>query len=155
MHNDDLIAFLNSKLSKEVTNITSPRERRIFAETTTEHLVEVIRALKEWGMVNLGALTGLDLGEQFGVIYHLYDSKGLILNLKVYIPRNDPKVPTLTGLFPGVFLYERELMDLFGIQVEGTPMVRKYPVPEDWPDGQYPLRKDWKGLPAEKEVKTE
>lgn len=155
MHNDDLIAFLNSKLSKEVTNITSPRDRRIFAETTTEKLAEVTQALKEWGIVNLGTITGLDLGEQFGIIYHFYDSKGLIFNLKVYIPRNEPKVPTLIGLFPGVFLYEREIMDLFGIQVEGTPMVRKYPVPEDWPDGQYPMRKDWKGLPAKKEVITE
>lgn len=155
MHNDDLIAFLNSKLSKEVTNITSPRERRVFAETTAEKLVEVTQALKQWGMVNLGTITGLDLGEQFEVIYHFYDGKGLILNLKVHTPRNDPKVPTLTGIFPGVFLYEREILDLFGIQVEGTPMVRKYPVPEDWPDGQFPMRKDWKGLPAKKEVITE
>lgn len=155
MHNDDLIGFLNSKLAAKVTNITSPRERRVSAETTPEQLVEVIGALKQWGIINLGTMTGLDLGEKFGVIYHLYDSQGLVLNLKVYTPRNDPQVPTLTGLFPGVFLYERELMDLFGIQVEGTPPARRYPLPDDWPAGQYPLRKDWKGLPDEKEVKTE
>jgi membrane-bound hydrogenase subunit beta len=40
-------------------------------------------------------------------------------------------------------------MDLLGIQVEGIPPGRHYPLPEGWPEGQYPLRKDWKGLPGE------
>jgi membrane-bound hydrogenase subunit beta len=33
---------------------------------------------------------------------------------------------------------------MFGIEVEGVPPGRRYPLPDDWPEGQYPLRKDWK-----------
>lgn len=138
-----------------VTHVVSPRERRIFAETEPENLVKVVQALKDWGFVNLGNIIGLDLTDRFEVIYQLYDRQGLVLNLKTFTPRDNPVVPSVAHIFPGVFLYERELMDLFGIQVEGTPPGRRYPLPENWPAGQYPLRKDWKGLPVEDAAKEE
>lgn len=153
MPNADVMNFLNEKFAGVVTNIVAPRERRIFAETTTDKLVEVVRALKEWGLGNLGNIIGLDSGDRFEAIYNLSDDQGLLFNLKVFTPRTDPKIPTVTDVFPGVFLYERELMDLFGIEVIGAPPGRRYPLPDNWPADQYPLRKDWKGLPPEADVK--
>jgi NADH:ubiquinone oxidoreductase 27 kD subunit len=150
--NQELIDFLEKQFSGVVTNIVNKREKRIFAETTVENLVGVTKVLKEQGLHFLGTITGLDSGERFEVIYHFYNEHGLVFNLKVFIPRDNPKVPTITAVFPGVFLYERELMDLLGIDVEGTPPNRRYPLPDSWPAGQYPLRKDWKGLPSGEEV---
>ncbi|HEX3044175.1 MAG TPA: NADH-quinone oxidoreductase subunit C [Bacillota bacterium] len=152
MGNAQLVDSLVTRFPQKVTNIITPRERRVFAETSADDLVEVVRFLKEWGMINIGNITGLDGGERFEIIYHCYDSQGLILNLKVFTPRENSMIPSVTSVFPGVFLYERELMDLFGINVNGTPPGRRYPLPDDWPVGQYPLRKDWKGLPGKGEV---
>ena len=39
---------------------------------------------------------------------------------------------------------ERELMDLLGAKVEGLPAGKRYPLSDDWPTDEYPLRKDWK-----------
>jgi membrane-bound hydrogenase subunit beta len=153
MNNQELVDFLQREFSGAIANIVSQREKRVFAETTVDKLVSVAETLKEKGMHFLGTITGLDGGAKFEVIYHLYNDHGLMLNLKVFTPRDNPKVPTITSVFPGAFLYERELMDLLGIQVEGTPEGRRYPLPDDWPAGQYPLRKDWQGLPPQKEVK--
>ncbi len=152
MNNQELVAFLGTKFSGKLTNITSPREKRIFAEVTTADLVNVMQTLKDSGIDFLGTITGLDLSDKFEVIYHLYNDQGIVLNVKTFTERNNPKVPTVTTVFAGAFLYERELMDLLGIDVEGTPPHRRYPLPDDWPAGQFPLRKDWKGLPSEDEV---
>ena len=149
MSNESLDQFLTQSLSGCVTDIVMPRERRVFATTTTANLVAVTKALKDWGMINIGTITGLDVGENFEVIYHFYNDAGLVFNLKVFTPRENPILPSVTSVFPGVFLYERELMDLLGIVVEGAPPGRRYPLPDGWPEGQYPLRKDWKGLPEE------
>ena len=153
MNNQELVAFLETKFSGNVTNVITPREKRVFVEVDTAQLVKVMQTLKESGMQFLGTITGLDCGDKFEVIYHLYNDQGIMLNVKAFTARVNPKVPTVTTVFPGAFLYERELIDLLGIEVEGTPPNPRYPLPDSWPAGQYPLRKDWKGLPAENEVK--
>jgi membrane-bound hydrogenase subunit beta len=152
LKNDLLVKFLEERLTGAVTEIAATRDNRVFAKTTAEKLVAVIRKLKEWGMINIGTITGLDSGDKFEIIYHLNNAHGLILNLKVFIPRDNPLLPSVTPVFVGVFFYERELMDLFGMIVEGTPPGRRYPLPDTWPEGQYPLRKDWKGLVSQEEV---
>jgi Ni,Fe-hydrogenase III component G len=42
----------------------------------------------------------------------------------------------------GALVYERELHDLFGIVPTGHPDLRRQALPEDWPAGVHPLRKD-------------
>lgn len=150
MNGQKLADYITQQLKAE--NVIVARDRRVFAEIPVSQLVTAVRTLKESGMINIGAITGLDLGDRLEVMYYLYNNEGVLLSLKVYISREDPHVPTVTDIFPGVFMYERELIDLFGIMVDGIPYNRKYPIPEDWPEGEYPLRKDWKGLPKEKEV---
>ena len=50
----------------------------------------------------------------------------------------------MTGKFSNAEYYEKELVDLLGFRVEGLPPGPRYPLPDDWPEGQYPLRKEWK-----------
>lgn len=149
--NGEKLADYLTQLPK-VQNVNVARDRRVFAEVPVAELTETIQALKEYGMTNIGAITGLDLGDRFEVMYHLYNNDGVLLSLKVFISREKPQVPTVTNIFPGVFMYERELIDLFGIMVDGISHNRRYPLPEDWPEGEYPLRKDWKGLSVKKGV---
>ncbi|MEI6093142.1 MAG: NADH-quinone oxidoreductase subunit C, partial [bacterium] len=60
-----------------------------------------------------------------------------------YAPKSNPVIKTITDTFPGGDLYERELTDLLGAKIDGLPNGIRYPLPDGWPEGQYPLRKDW------------
>ena len=68
--------------------------------------------------------------------------------MRATTPRANPHLPTITGVFPGAEPYERELADLLGITIDGLAPGRRYPLPDDFPAGQYPLRKDWKTADA-------
>jgi NADH:ubiquinone oxidoreductase subunit C len=89
-------------------------------------------------------ITGLDDGENLSFIYHLINTTGVMFNIKIRAPKAKPVIPTITDIFPSADIYERELIDLLGVEVEGLPPGIKYPLPDDWPAGQYPLRKEWK-----------
>ena len=67
-----------------------------------------------------------------------------MLNLKTTVPKDKPVIKTVTDYFKQAVLYERELEDLLGMKVEGLPEGRRYPLPDNWPVGDHPLRKDWK-----------
>jgi NADH:ubiquinone oxidoreductase subunit C len=72
----------------------------------------------------------------------------VVATLRVSVPYHDARVPTICHIIPSATLYERELMEMFGIVVEGTPDTGKLLLPDDWPDGVYPLRKSFRGLTA-------
>jgi Ni,Fe-hydrogenase III component G len=70
----------------------------------------------------------------------------VIATLRVSVPYHDATVPTICPVIPSATLYERELQEMFGITVQGTPETRRLLLPDDWPDHVYPLRKAFKGL---------
>jgi len=131
------------------------RRGRIFAEVSLEKFDEVFDyAVKQMRFLALSAISGLDAGDAFAVIYHLNRDGKIILNLRVSLSKENPTVKTITSYFPGADIYERELMDLFGIQVNGLTLGNRYPLPDNWPKGEHPLRKDWKGSTCKKEAQN-
>lgn len=94
----------------------------------------------------LACLTGVDLGEEvqaMEVIYHLNSiPNGLSLAIIVELDREKPTVPTVSDIWRTADWHEREAYDLFGIQFEGHPDLRRILLPNDW-EG-HPLRKDYK-----------
>ena len=121
------------------------RARRIFAQVPAADFPAVFEyAVKKLDFCILGTITGLDEGPTLGLIYHLAQENGIVLNLATSVPKEKPVFQTVTSYFPAASAYEREVNDLLGFQIEGLPQGFRYPLPDDWPAGQYPLRKDWK-----------
>ncbi len=135
-----------------LTNVRVQRDRRIFADVPEEKFREVFDyAVKGMNFLILGAITGLDEGDKFSFIYHISREDGIVLNLKISLPREKPVLNTITGYFPCAEIYERELEDLLGAKVMGLSAGKRYPLPDDWPKGEFPLRKDWKPDASKKE----
>jgi len=101
-------------------------------------------AVRDLGFSILCAITGLDEGGRFAFIYHIAKPDGTILNLKTSASKEGASIKTIIDAFPAADIYEREISDLLGVKVEGLAPGRRYPLPDDWPVGEYPLRKDWK-----------
>ena len=132
------------------------RARRIWVETAPELFDALLDYLAaEQGFSILCTITGLDLGDKLAAIYHLARIEGMVLNLRVAIPKDKPAWKSVGARFPGGTIYERELVDLLGFQIEGLPPGSRYPLPDDWPAGQYPLRKDWQAPAPAAAVKEE
>lgn len=117
--------------------------RRVFATTDEERCMAAMLALKQHDVQHLSTISGIDRGDAITVVYHL-DCRPALLSLKLNLPKSTPKIRTVTDIFPGAILYERELMEMLGIKVEGHPDPRRLFLPEDWPAQVYPLRKEAK-----------
>jgi len=144
-HENPLVTTLKQDLGSNVIDITSPREKRIFLTSTKETYRHIIKYLQEQQECHhLILINGVDLRNSFEVVYHFWSNKRHLFTLKVTIPRDNPKINTITDITPAAILYEREVHDLFGIDFVGHPDLRRLVLADDWPEGNYPLRKDWK-----------
>jgi NADH-quinone oxidoreductase subunit C len=109
----------------------------------------------------LTCITGLDNGPEAAsleVLYHLYSiPHHHSLVLKVSLPREQPEgmptLPSVTPIWRGANWLEREVYEMYGINFEGHPDLRKLLLPADW-EG-YPLRKDYQAQTYYRGIKVE
>src|SRR5512142_1669133 len=110
-----------------------------------EHLLEVARAVRdEFGFDLLSSVTGVDyFPDKMEVVYQAYKTTGGPgVFFKVQVPRVDPiEMPSVTPIWPGADFQEREIWDLYGINVVGHPDLRRILMWEGF-EG-HPMRKDW------------
>jgi NADH-quinone oxidoreductase subunit D len=111
-------------------------------------LVPGVGALRQarWGY--LAAITGIDHGPEAGTMEALYHfcTGPAVVTLRIDLPRGEPCVPSICEKIPSASVYERELEEMLGITVQGTPHPERLFLPDDWPSGVYPLRKDFEGV---------
>jgi len=78
----------------------------------------------------------------FSIIYHLLSfDYNADIRLKVALQGEYPSVQTVTDIWPNANWYEREVWDMFGIEVEGHPFLERILMPRDWVG--HPLRKEY------------
>ena len=133
-------AFPDSVIEATEASVTVPAER----------VVEVARFLRddpELDCKYLNCLLGVDWLEHFDVIYVLSSlAKNQTLVLEARTSHDEPVVPSVSGVWQGAYLQEREVYDLMGISFGGHPDLKRIFLWEGFPG--HPLRKDFLALPG-------
>lgn len=108
-------------------------------------LVTAVAGLRVKRLGYLAAITGLDPGvdeRDLEVLYHFCTGEAII-NLRLRLPKSKPRVHSLTEIIPSAEPYERELREMFGVEIERLRNPDHLYLPDDWEEGNYPLRKDF------------
>ena len=119
------------------------------AYVALERLAESARQLRDAGFSVLVDAVPVDLHPhepRFEISYLLLNPGGVgqaasRLRVKVRVPGTQPRVPTLSDVWMSANWAERETYDLYGIEFDGHPDLRRILLPDDW-DG-FPMRKDY------------
>jgi len=78
----------------------------------------------------------------FTVVYQLLSlERNSDIRLKIPLQGEYPSIGSITDLWPNANWYEREIWDMFGINVEGHPFLRRILLPPNWVG--HPLRKEY------------
>jgi len=135
---------LKAALGGSIVEISNPALRRIFLTVDRANLAPVMTTLRDrLGFIYVATISGVDAGDVYEILYHMADAHGNV-NVRTRVPKADPHVASITPIIPGAIFYERELQDMFGLVIDGLPDPRPLITSDDWPAGNYPLRKDWK-----------
>ena len=78
-----------------------------------------------------------------------FDKDHVLCSILTQLPESDPKIDSITSLVPAASWAEREMRDLLGIEPVGHRYLKRLVLPDGWPEGKHPLRKDvpWDQVP--------
>lgn len=113
-----------------------------------DFLLPLATALYAYGFNYLQCQGGYDLGpgQELVSFYHLIKvsdnaDQPQELRVKVFLPRDNPQVPSVYWIWKAADWQERETYDMYGIVYQGHPNLKRILMPEDWLG--WPLRKDY------------
>jgi len=136
---------------REVSTGGQSNAGRAFYTVEPQDLPDVVRRLFAEHGARLATVTGVDVRDGTELLYHMvFDDCGFVATLKVLLPRDAPHMPSITPIIPGAEFAEREIHDLLGVRFEGHPRLERLILADDWPEGVYPLRRDFRKRWAEK-----
>ena len=144
-----MIQHLQKYADEANGKVTTPRKGETFIEIDQAHIKAFIsHVVNDLRVLWLSTITGLDLGQNFGIIYH-FSHENQKIQVKTTVPKIQPSTDSIVGIIPGAILYEMEIHDLFGLMFAGNPWInQKLLLPDNWPaDLPPPLLKSSK--PAE------
>ncbi len=112
-----------------------------------EPIYEILNFLRSEQELQYNFLTTLcgmhyPQNDQLGVVYHLQSfTNNHRIRIKTVLELADPKIPTITSIWPAANWMERETYDFFGIQFEGHPNLKRILNVDEMT--VFPLRKDF------------
>ncbi len=137
----EIVSQLGAKFPGAIEEAGS--EAALVKSESLPAVVEYLKTADGLKFDYLNYITAVDYYSYFEVVYMLTSlefNRSAVLKVRIYT-RDNPSLPSITGLYQGADFQEREVYDLFGITFEGHPNLKRIVLWEGF-DG-YPLRKDW------------
>ena len=77
------------------------------------------------------------------ILYH-FDFHHLpqVFSVRVFLKKHELEIESMAPYSKATEWIEREMAELFGITFKNHPDMKHLILPDDWPEGNYPLRRD-------------
>mgnify|MGYP000483426250 CR=1 FL=1 len=150
MNVDKVVEEVKARLADVLLEAKVERKNYAHIKVKPEGLVRAAQLLKECGYSHPASVTGVDYPDrgEIEVIYHVESIEDkAIVALRTAVSRDNPSLPTLRDVWMGVHYHERETWEMLGVKFEGHPELKRFLLQEDWEEGVYPLRKEFKLKP--------
>lgn len=141
----EIFDTVKAKLGKTILEWEEkPGSSKAYAKIRPEDIVHAATVLYLDLDMRFVTASGVDTRHTIEILYHFADNpSGAIVSLRTVIPdKNDPKITSISSLIKGASWIEREIHELLGVDFEGNMNLDHLLLADDWPKGNYPLRRD-------------
>jgi Ni,Fe-hydrogenase III component G len=119
-------------------------ERRGTARIDPERTLQAAKKFFAMAGARLATATAIDVRDGVDVLYHwCFEPPGAVITLKVLAARPEIALDSVAQHVPAANWIEREMHDLLGVSFRDHPDMRRLILDDSWPEGVYPLRKDF------------
>jgi membrane-bound hydrogenase subunit beta len=140
----------DAKIKKRAAGSKKKESATIWMKVDKCVFKKVVKHLMNLQFPHLAVVSGNDLDKTIELIYHFtlnYDIPldEITLNISVDLPKSKPEIESVCDLIPGALVTEREKQEMLGVKIKDIPVDKRLFLPDDFPDGVYPWRRDKTG----------
>jgi Ni,Fe-hydrogenase III component G len=155
MTREELLSQIKENLGDKVVEWYEKSEKRVYFEVNPEDIPEATRLMFKDLKARFQIASGIDTPSAIEILYHwALDSLDLVVTIQTKLDRDQPEIESLASICTGIEWIEREMWELLGITFRNHPDMRHLLLLDDWPEGAYPLRRDYVPPPRGEDAKT-
>jgi Ni,Fe-hydrogenase III component G len=144
---EEIVPEIRQKLGGKIVEVVEKSPRRVFIEVKSEDIPETTRVIFRDMGARLQIATAIDTPTAIEILYHwAFDSLDCVVNIKTKLDREKPEIESIASICKGAEWIEREMWELLGITFSNHPDMRHLLLLDNWPEGKFPLRRDYKGF---------
>ncbi len=145
MNPDELTKYLSEKFGNKIQLLETGKVEPFFLINQSD-LVDICRTVKADDRLRIDylcAITAVDTGEKFEIIYSLASIyKNIRFELKLMMDYAGAEIDSIQEIWPAANWYEREIWELYGINVKNHGNLKRFLLPDEWNQGN-PMLKKW------------
>ena len=145
MNIDEALKNITDHFGSRILKVARKSAKKAYLDIYPKDIVDIVRHIfKDMGF-RFNIASAVDDFDGLEVIYHFsHDASGIVVSVRALLKdKGDPHIDTVTGVTRSAWWIEREIHELFGIEFDGNSDLRPLLLPDDWPAGVYPLRKNF------------
>lgn len=142
---DGVLKELKDKFGEKILSVHKHSDKRAYVDIDPKDIVELAGHLFKDKALRFNIASGVDRFEGIEILYHFaLDRAGFVVSLRVLLKdKGNAHIDTITTVTRSAWWIEREIHEMFGVMFDGNSDLRTLLLPDDWPKGVYPLRKDF------------
>ena len=145
MTREEILNDLKERFKNDIIDLLDKSQKRVYIEIKPESLVKVATYIFKDLEARFNIASGVDARTHIEILYHFsLEYINVLISLRVKLNKEKPAVDSLAPVFKGANWIEREMYELLGIDFRGHPDLRRLLLADEWPEGVYPLRSDYK-----------
>lgn len=146
MTREDILKNLNTRFKEDIVDVFDKSPKRVYIEIKPESITKLAKYIfKDLG-ARFNTAAGVDARYHMEIIYHFtIEEINLLISLRVKLAKTKKlEIDSLAPHIEATNWIEREIHELLGINFKGHPDLRRLLLSDEWPEGVYPLRTDYK-----------
>lgn len=145
MNREELLNNFKNKFKNTIKDIFDKSPHRTYIEIDPKDIKEVVKYLFIDLEARFNIASGMDTRFHLEILYHFtIERLNLLMSIRVKLDRKNPKIDSISSIIKGAEWIEREMHELLGIDFPGNANLQRLLLSDDWPEGVYPLRQDYK-----------
>lgn len=139
------LSEIQKKFSSAILDVFVKNDRRVYLTVDKRDIPDICRFMYEVLGGRLAIASGVDSRSGIEILYHfMFSAEHQTISIKTKVEKPSPEIESIAVFYPAANWIECEINEILGVVFKNHPNPRKLIMADDWPEGDYPLRREFK-----------